>query len=143
MFCTDCLQNSPGVDFFLILSARTKTFLPTLRFSCGFFFFFFSLFFFSILSKLKSVLDFQFNKDFLSMSLGLSPYFSFNTLFMLSAEVNIIFVGVTFIFSAFNFAILLLSSHIFCSAANVFLPLTELVNISTLFLSFKSLIFTC
>ena len=81
------------------------------------------------------------DEEFFSILFGLSPYFSFSTMFIFSEEVVIIFEGVTFIFRAFNFPILLLSSHMFFLYA--FPLLTELVNISALFSSFKSLILTC
>ena len=67
----------------------------------------------------------------------------FFRLFMLFAELKIIFVTEIFSFWAFYFEILVLSSLIFLSAAKAFLPQTELVNISTLIWSFKSFSFTC
>ena len=70
---------------------------------------------------------------FFSISSGLSPYFSFLTLFMLVAESKIIYVGEIFSFWAFIFDTLVLSSLIFCFAAKAFPSHIEVVNISTLF----------
>ena len=65
------------------------------------------------------------------------------TLFIFYADCKITVVGGTFIFRALSFSNLLLSSSGFCSAAKAFPPLATTVNISTPYLSFKSLIFTC
>ena len=54
--------------------------------------------------------------------------------------IKIIFVGKLFSFCAFSFHILLFSSLIFYSAAKALPPRTDVVNISTLFISLKFIV---
>ena len=142
----------PRCWFFLILSTKTRTFSPTSKLLCNFFFLavcFFLLylsslsdtfFYCSILSKLncpKSLAGQRFLLDDVS----------FLTLFIFSAGCLIIVTAGVLAFClsdmALSFDILLFSSLIFCSAANAFLPLRLGVNIVTLNLSFRSFILTC
>lgn len=72
--------------------------------------------FFCVLYSVKTEECFQFfiGQGLFLISFGPIPDFSFTTLFIFSAELKIIFVGVTFIFNAFNFAIMLLHPLFVC-----------------------------
>ena len=145
----------PGALFFFILSASTYTLSLIKRSSLSFFLFleYFLLpnsschrctfFVFSNLFILKTVLNLSLAKAFFSISSGERPYFLLVWIFMLATDMSMIFLGLIFNFSMFNFEILVFNSLIFCSAAKALPPLRAVENISTLFMSFISLIFTC
>ena len=107
--------------FFQILSAKTKTLSPIFKFCLNFLLFvlycfssyLFSLswtsFVFSILWKLKSVLNLSLDKYIFSILSGLRLSFSLWTLFLLSAELKITFFDEIFNFWGFNFDILVIT----------------------------------
>ena len=146
------------VLIFFILLARTKDF--SLVSKLLEIFFFLAAYFFllylpslsdtfsnrSILLKLNSFLSLWLDRDFFTMIFGLIPHFSLLIFFIFFTDYLIIVTVGLFAFClsdmALCFDILLFSSLIFCSAANVFPPLRLVINILTLNLPFRSFILT-
>ena len=96
----------------------------------------------SILLKLKSTLNLWLDKDFSSTSSGLIPYFWLFIPFIFSADFQIMVRVGTLAFCLLDMALILetlaFNSMIFCSVAKAFPPLTLVVNMVTLNLSFRS-----